>query len=177
MLKATKNPPEVLISKKDFDTKENLPGAKLQITDEQGNIKTTFITNEKDKLITGLKPGKYFVQEIEAPSGYELNSNKTAFTVGEDGSSSKVIIYNQKIKIETKVKISKQDITTKEELSGATLTIKDAEGKIIKTLVSDGNVKIITGLKEGNYSLCETDRKSTRRNSSHIHTPRMPSSA
>lgn len=53
-----------------------------------------------------------------------------------------------------KVKISKKDITTKEELEGATLTIKDESGNIIETWISEKKAHEIN-LKPGKYTLIE----------------------
>ena len=64
-------------------------------------------------------------------------------------------MYNTPKKV-TMVKISKQDITTKEELPGATLVIKDSTGKEIATWVSTNEPKYISGLAEGKYTLQET---------------------
>ena len=59
------------------------------------------------------------------------------------------------VEVETVVSISKQDITTKEELPGATLIIKDSKGKEIDKWVSGDEPHIIKGLKEGKYTLEE----------------------
>ena len=68
-----------------------------------------------------------------------------------DGSIKTVIMYNAPKDL-TVVKISKQDITTKEELPGATLIIKDSKGKEIDKWVSGDEPHVIKGLKEGGVS-------------------------
>ena len=55
----------------------------------------------------------------------------------------------------TIVSISKQDITTKKELPGATLVLKNDEGDIVETWVSTEIPHIIYNLPLGRYTLTE----------------------
>ena len=146
---------KVKISKRDITTKEELPGAKLVIKDANGNVKANWTSTSTPKYIEGLAAGTYYLSETAAPSGYELYTESIKFTVYANGTVSKVIMYNSPKKV-TKVKISKQDITTKKELPGASLTIKDANGKEVISWVSTNEPKYIENLAAGNYTLCET---------------------
>ena len=146
---------KVKISKKDITTKNELPGAKLVIKDANGNVKASWTSTNEPKYIEGLAAGTYYLSETAAPSGYELYTESIKFTVYANGTVSKVIMYNSPKKV-TKVKISKQDITTKKELPGASLTIKDANGKEVISWVSTNEPKYIENLAAGNYTLCET---------------------
>ena len=56
----------------------------------------------------------------------------------------------------TKTTISKVDITTNKELPGATLTIKDANGKVVTSWVSTNEPHVIDDLPAGKYTLEET---------------------
>lgn len=56
----------------------------------------------------------------------------------------------------TEVSISKVDITSKEELPGATLVLKNASGKIVEQWVSTDKKHIIRHLPAGAYTLTET---------------------
>ena len=55
-----------------------------------------------------------------------------------------------------KVSISKQDVTTKEELAGAKLEVKDENGNVIDSWTSTTTPHIITDIKPGKYTLTET---------------------
>ena len=152
---------KVKISKQDITTKEELPGAKLVIKDANGNVKASWTSTSTPKYIEGLAAGNYTLCETQAPSGYVLATECIKFTVKADGTVASVIMYNKKETTKvTKVKISKKDITTKEELPGATLVIKDANGKEIEKWVSTNEPKYIEGLAAGNYTLCETQAPS-----------------
>ena len=148
---------KVKVSKKDITTKEELPGAKLVIKDANGNVKASWTSTSTPKYIEGLAAGNYTLCETQAPAGYVLAKECIKFTVKSDGTVASVVMYNKKQDTKvTKVKISKKDITTKEELPGATLVIKDANGKQIEKWVSTNEPKYIEGLAAGNYTLCET---------------------
>ena len=55
----------------------------------------------------------------------------------------------------TTITISKQDITTKKELPGATLVVKNSDGEVVETWVSTDKPHIIYGLPVGTYTLTE----------------------
>lgn len=55
----------------------------------------------------------------------------------------------------TRVEISKQDITSKDELPGAHLVLKDAEGTVVEEWVSTDKPYYIEMLPAGHYELIE----------------------
>lgn len=145
---------KVSISKVDATTSEELPGAKLTVKDEAGNVVASWTSSNDPHVIEGLKPGKYYLTEEIAPEGYELSSQTIMFEVKADGSTTKVVMENYPKKPNT-VYISKQDATTGEELSGAHLELRDEEGNLIEAWVSSDEAHIIEGLKPGKYYLTE----------------------
>ena len=143
----------VSISKQDITNKEELPGATLVVKDSNGNVIEEWVSTNEPHIIEGLKPGTYTLTETNAPEGYVLSTETITFTVKDDGSTTKVVMYNEK---QTGgVSISKQDITNKEELPGATLVVKDYDGNVIEEWVSTNEPHIIEGLKPGIYTLTE----------------------
>jgi uncharacterized surface anchored protein len=143
-------------SKKDITTKEELPGATLVIKDANGKEVEKWVSTNEPKYIEGLAAGNYTLCETQAPTGYVLATECVNFTVKADGKVTKVVMYNTK-KEDPKVyktKISKQDITTKEELPGATLVIKNAEGVELHKFVSS-NTPTYFELQPGTYTLTE----------------------
>lgn len=151
------------IIKVDVDTNETLKGATLQLTNSNGKIVATWETNENAKEFADLPADTYTLSEVSAPSGYIKSNAKVTFKIDnmgkltdKDGKTlEKVIFTNKKEEIVTGVKISKQDITNKQELPGAKLTIKDYDGNVIKEFVS-GNEPTFFELKPGIYTLSET---------------------
>ena len=87
---------KVRISKRDITTGEELPGATLQIIDEDGNIATEWVSTDEAHFIEGkLIAGKeYTLRETIAPDGYEIAS-EIKFTVNTDGSVTEVVMYDE----------------------------------------------------------------------------------
>ena len=87
---------KVQISKQDITTGEELPGATLQIIDENGNVVEEWVSTDEAHLVEGkLIAGKeYTLREIIAPDGYEI-ANEIKFTVNEDGSVTEVVMYDE----------------------------------------------------------------------------------
>ena len=139
------------ISKQDITNKEELPGATLVIKDANGNEIKSWVSTSEPNYIE-LDPGKYTLSETIAPAGYKLSTETIEFEVKEDGTITSVIMYNEPNKVG--IKISKQDITTKEELPGATLVVKDANGNEIVRWVSTSEPRYIE-LEPGEYMLTE----------------------
>ena len=147
---------KVKISKQDITTKKELSGATLVVKDKNGKIVDEWVSTDTPHYIEGLKPGEYTLTEKIAPEGYILSQETIKFEVKKDGTTTNVTMYNTSNPKVTITKISKQDITTKKELSGATLVIKDKNDKIIDEWVSTDTPHYIEGLKPGKYTLTET---------------------
>ena len=87
---------KVKISKRDITTDKELPGATLQIIDEDGNVVEEWVSADEAHLVEGkLIAGKeYKLRETIAPDGYEI-ANEIRFTVNEDGSVTEVVMYDE----------------------------------------------------------------------------------
>lgn len=112
-------------SKVDETGEKELPGAKLQITDEDGNIIDQWVSTEEQHTITGLTEGqKYIMTEVSAPYGYEI-AEQIEFTAG-DGQT--VIMKDKMIRVS--VVVNKVDSVTKENIKSKNFEFtmyKDAE--------------------------------------------------
>ena len=90
----------VYISKQDITTKQELPGAHLIVTDQDGNtIKDgDWISTTEPHLLKALNPGTYTITEVTAPDGYTRNEESITFTVDNNGAiSGNTIMYNTPI--------------------------------------------------------------------------------
>ena len=105
--------------------------------------------NETSHMIEGLISGEeYILREVKAPKGY-ASAKEQVFIAGKDES---LIMVDESIKVE----ISKQDISTKEELAGALLKVVDSDGKIVDEWVSRKTSHLIKNLEVGKeYKLIE----------------------
>ena len=150
-----KEPTKIYISKKDITNKEELPGATLIVRNSRGTEIDRWVSTNEPHYVKNLPVGTYTLEEIYAPDGYVLSNEKITFKVYKDGKTSTVTMYNKPKEL-TKVVISKKDVTNSKELPGATLVVKDSNGKIIDEWVSTNEVHELKNLSEGTYTLEET---------------------
>ena len=142
---AENKPITVKISKRDIYGNE-LKGAKMQIIDSEDNVVDEWVSDGTNHIVSRLGAGEYVLKEIAAPDGYVIATdikfsvdiygnvtveNVEATVTSENGNPLIVMVDDT-----TKVQISKQDITTGEELPGATLQIIDEDGNVVEEWVS-----------------------------------------
>ena len=92
---------KVVISKRDITTGKEVPGAHLQILDENGNVKVEWTSTENDYIIEGLEPGKYILVETIPAADYNaemiISGNRTSryeFEI-KAGEVTKIDVYNE----------------------------------------------------------------------------------
>ena len=142
------------ISKKDITSGDELPGAKLILTNESGDAVKSWTSKTTPEHIGELPDGTYTLTEITAPGGYDKAESITFEVVKGVVKGGTVTMYDAPD--ENKTYISKQDITTSKELPGAKLTVTDASGKLIDRWTSSNVAHVIDGLADGTYTLTET---------------------
>ena len=141
---------KVQISKKDLTTKEELPGAELTLADVEGNEIDRWISTDTPHRMEKLPAGKYTLTEVTAPDGYAI-AERVEFEVLPTGDVQTFEMFDDIIK----VKISKVDITTNEELPGAELVIKDKDGNEIDRWISTNKPHYVEKIPAGDYTLTE----------------------
>ena len=194
----------VPISKQDAGSGAEVAGATLEITaenvldttklelsrtDKNGNktvlVKGTdysisadgktiqFVSGEDATIITGLPAGSYQLKETNAPDGYQLYTAEETFTIGTDGKVTGTTTIQDEV---SKLTIAKKDITGKQEVTGAKLTLKltnpDESGATLDGVTANITVDsrtadsitwtsgktdaILSKLPDGEYTLKET---------------------
>ena len=143
---------KVEISKKDLETKEVLEGAQLQLLNSQGDVVAEFTSENKAYTISKLPVGEYTLHEVKAPKGYNL-AEDVKVVIEETGKVQEFSIYD--VEKTNNVPISKQDITTGEEIEGAKLELLDSKGKVIESWTSTTKPHVINNLKAGTYTIRE----------------------
>jgi len=143
---------DVEFSKIDVTTGKELPGATLEVRDSNGKLIESWVSTDKTHYIK-LAPGKYTLTETIAPEGYDLSTKTVEFEVKTNGTTTKVVMENKPSDVN--VEFSKIDVTTGKELPGATLEVRDSNGKLIESWVSTDKTHYIK-LAPGKYTLTET---------------------
>lgn len=149
----------VLISKTDLVTGEELPGAELVVTDEDGNEIDRWISGETPHQVIGLEEGKdYVLTEITCPYGFE-QAESINFTVTTDKETQ--LVEMKDMPILKNIKIVKKDIDTQEVIKDDFKfgIFEDAEcTKLIKEIESDKENGTVTfeNLRYGKFFIKET---------------------
>ncbi len=163
----------VRLTKVDADYPANkLTGAVFELyQDTDGNKK---FDSKKDTLIAeipeisegiyqkdGLLYGGYFVKEKTAPEGYVLDENAYFFEVNEDG---RIVDVENKAgagfvnqPITGKLELTKTDVSDGKLLPNAKFRIKDKDGNVVATGVTDENGLATFTLRYGKYTYQEYD--------------------
>ena len=107
---------------------------------------------------TTANSGKYRIVELRPPQGYYLDAPDQVFEFVYQGAETPVIEMENTFENDaTSFFVSKRKLTGDEELPGATLTIQDKDGNVVRQWVSGDTPTEIRGLKfDTVYTLVET---------------------
>ena len=137
------------ISKQDITNGKELPGAKLEIRDTDGNLVEGWTSGKTQHTVRGLELEKeYTLTEKRAPDGY-AEAESIVFKLVQDGSEQSNMVYVKSdddwVKLDDVtvimqdapvLNIDKTDIADN-LLPGATLTIRDANDEVVDTWTTD----------------------------------------
>lgn len=141
----------VELTKSDLTTGDELPGAHLKVTDEDGNVVDEWVSTEEAHVIKELVVGKtYTMTETKPADGY-VTAESIEFTIENTAEIQK---HEMKDDV-TKVQISKTDITGDQEIPGAKLTILDENDQVVESWTSTEEPHYLEKLPIGRYTLRE----------------------
>ncbi len=143
----------VSVSKTDITGENEIIGAQIEVSDENGVVIDQWTSTESEHKISGLEVGKtYTLKETIAPGGF-VQSNSISFTVDDDEKNQHVVMKDNIIQLQ-KVDQSNQSV------DGAIFEVKDEEGNLIDqwtsgdTIVKLSSEATTTAQEKGKY---ETD--------------------
>ncbi|EGO5192248.1 hypothetical protein H0S18_001656 [Enterococcus faecalis] len=135
----------IKIIKQDTDTRKRLAGAKFRFRDTTNNYTATFTANGNGEvLIPGLSSDRiYEITEIQAPTGYALDSRVHRIDLRGQGTKTYTLVLNNKANYGA-IRIIKQDVESKEPLVGAVFEWKDTTNDYTQRVTTgwDGTVTI-----------------------------------
>lgn len=146
---------EVSISKVDAKN-AGLAGAVIVIKDESGS-EVDRITSASAGNKINLIPGKYTLEELSAPTGYEKAAS-IEFTVHNDGTIDSTAVNNGVIVMVDEYEKYSLSIIKNDEngngLSGAKLQVFDSKGSVVEEWTTDGTARTLE-LPFGKYTIHE----------------------
>lgn len=131
------------------DGKE-VEGAKLSVTDENGEVIEEWVSGKEPHIIRELVVGKTYTLTETLPAPGYVTAESIRFTVEDTAKVQKVEMKDDV----TKVEISKTDISGK-ELPGAKLTILNEAGETVESWTSTEEPHYMEMLPIGKYTLHE----------------------
>lgn len=154
------------IEKKDVETKEAVSGAVFglyakepienrlgEVIVEADTLLETVTSDERGQvLFTKDYPFfSYYVKELERAKGYITNEEMVVFEPAYQGQEVEIAEYGDEFfNIPTTTEVTKEDIASGAELSGATLSVLDKKGNVIDTWTSlAGEKHVIKRLEVG----------------------------
>ena len=163
---------EISVVKQDADTEAAVAGAEFglyakndmkahgAVIVKADTLLGKAVSGEDGKAVftQDLPFGEYYIKELAAPDGYVSSDEVLEVKAEYQGQDVKVVQLSSVFKNQpTKVVVSKSDLTTGVELSGATLTVLDKNGNVVDTWKSvKGEQHLIERLTVGEtYTLRE----------------------
>lgn len=150
---------KVEISKKDITGDDELPGATLQVLDQDGNVIDEWVSTEEAHYIEGvLIAGEtYTLKETIAPNGYALTSD-IEFTVNDDGSVTHVVMYNSDATGTVQIQKRTEGMMNVEGITLILAGTSDSGHDVHMTAVTDGNgIATFTAVPVGTYTVTEDE--------------------
>ncbi|MBP5683707.1 MAG: Cys-Gln thioester bond-forming surface protein [Bacilli bacterium] len=171
IVKVIINDTKVIGHKLDSETMDNkglgeatLEGAIYGIYDSNDKLIEEVKTNNNGEFTSKSLPsyGKYYIKEIKASTGYNLNSNKYFFEVSETNPFPIVNLYEDVIKGKLEITKYLSSIDNgKSYEKDALFQVYDKNNKLYKEAKSDSNGYILFDLPYGSYTI---KQKSTTHN-------------
>ena len=144
----------VTLTKTDITGQKTLPGATIEVKDEQGNVMYRETTDANGQIPQiPVVPGTYTFKEVYAPDGYALNEAEMRFTVDADGN----VTGDTTIRDDyTRFSLRKVDESGK-PLAGVMFGLKKADGMLMMTAKTDAKgMATFEKVPFGTYTLVET---------------------
>lgn len=134
---------------------EGIAEVSFGIYDANGNLIDTIVTDENGNATSKyLKPGKYYLQQLDTINGYLLNPQKYWFEIGADNNELEYKIVNQKITGSLEVgAVDDQN----QYLLGAEFSVYNSNGELVAILsTGETGVQSLANLEYGSYYIIQT---------------------
>ncbi len=145
---------KVTLTKTDITGAETVPGAEIEVKNEQGEVIYRAVTDENGEIPDiPVTPGRYTFKEVLAPEGYALNETTCSFTVDENGQVSGDTVLRDDFTRFTLKKVGEHN----EPLAGVAFSLKDERGAVVATALTDADgIAMFEKIPYGSYTVVES---------------------
>lgn len=143
---------KVTASKTTITGTDEIKGAVMTVTDNDGKVIDTWTSDGNPHSIKGLHEGwEYTLTETTAPKGY-VKAESIKFTVSTDKKDQTIVMKDKQFTA------SKKDVSGKNYVEGAKLEVRDAQDRVVDSWTSGKEEHYVSGLEEGQtYRLVEAE--------------------
>lgn len=141
---------KVTASKTTITGTDEIKGAVMTVTDNDGKVIDTWTSDGNPHSIKGLHEGwEYTLTETTAPKGY-VKAESIKFTVSTDKKDQTLVMKDKQFTA------SKKDVSGKNHVEGAKLEVRDDQNRVVDSWTSTKEDHYVSGLEEGKkYTLIE----------------------
>lgn len=141
---------KVTASKTTITGTDEIKGAVMIVTDNDGKVIDTWTSDGNPHSIKGLHEGwEYTLTETTAPKGY-VKAESIKFTVSTDKKDQTLVMKDKQFTA------SKKDVSGKNYVEGAKLEVRDDQNRVVDSWTSTKEDHYVSGLEEGKkYTLIE----------------------
>lgn len=143
---------KVTASKTTITGTDEIKGAVMTVTDNDGKVIDTWTSDGNPHSIKGLHEGwEYTLTETTAPKGY-VKAESIKFTVSTDKKDQTLVMKDKQFTA------SKTDASHKNYVEGAKLEVRDDQNRVVDSWTSTKEDHYVSGLEEGKtYRLVEVE--------------------
>lgn len=143
---------KVTASKTTITGTDEIKGAVMTVTDNDGKVIDTWTSDGNPHSIKGLHEGsEYTLTETTAPKGY-VKADSIKFTVSTDKKDQTIVMKDKQFTA------SKKDVSGKNYVEGAKLEVRDDQNRVVDSWTSTKEDHYVSGLEEGKtYRLVEAE--------------------
>ena len=143
---------KVTASKTTITGTDEIKGAVMTVTDDDGKVIDTWTSDGNPHSIKGLHEGwEYTLTETTAPKGY-VKAESIKFTVSTDKKDQTLVMKDKQFTA------SKKDVSGKNYVEGAKLEVRDDQNRVVDSWTSTKEDHYVSGLEEGKtYRLVEVE--------------------
>ena len=143
---------KVTASKTTITGTDEIKGAVMTVTDNDGKVIDTWTSDGNPHSIKGLHEGwEYTLTETTAPKGY-VKAGSIKFTVSTDKKDQTLVMKDKQFTA------SKKDVSGKNYVEGAKLEVRDDQNRVVDSWTSTKEDHYVSGLEEGKtYRLVEVE--------------------